>query len=67
MIVSQALAACCGFILGCGFFVSNIVWFVFGLTTRFNDYGQFAAGAKIPNGKTEEAWQKEINADGSLY
>ena len=34
---------------------------------RFNDYGRFASGAKIPDDVSENDWYKQIHDHESIY
>ncbi len=46
---------------------SYFFWFVFGMVWRFNDYGRFASGAKIPDDISETDWHKQIHDHESIY
>ena len=67
MFISPSLGSCIGPLVGCGAGCGGLAWWIAGIVWRFRSDGAYAAGDVLPNGKELEAWQTEIEAEGSLF
>lgn len=61
-----SLASCAMTLSGCAQ-CSGFAWWIAGMVWRLRQSGKYASGDVMPLDTTEEAWEKAITAEGSLF